>query len=277
MSVVFNQAGSGAGRLPRRGSVLAAFLAAAGMLLSTGPVPAASLGVSPTLVALPASQNATGVRVSNQDTDSAIQVQARLFRWRQEDGQEVYTPADDLMLSPPVTRIEPGRENLIRLIRTGPAPEAGELSYRLLLDELPAPVQEKESAQDTSAALSMVIRQAIPVFVTAPQATPAAPEWQVERVNGNDGAQAGYRVSVHNTGDQRLRLADLALSTPEGEVLAQRKGLVGYVLGHARMQFVILDVEGSNTATATSLMLSAQAEKGALSAGPLPVHRPGGD
>jgi len=274
MTVVFTQ--PGAGRFPRLAPTFAAAtLVAAFGLFSALPIHAAHLGVSPTLVDIPAAQPAAGVRISNQDPETAIQVQARLFRWQQQDGQEVYTPTDDLILSPPVTRIEPGRENLIRLIRNGPAPEAGERSYRLLLDELPAPVQDEGSAQtEASASLNVVIRQSIPVFVTHPQATPAAPQWQIERVNGTEGGQAGYRVSVHNTGDKRLRLADLTLTSEDGEVLAQRTGLVGYALGHARMQFLIPAVEGAGTA-ATSLMLSVQTEKSALSAGPLPVHPDG--
>jgi len=133
-------------------------------------------------------------------------------------------------------------------------------------------VQDEGSAQtEASASLNVVIRQSIPVFVTHPQATPAAPQWQVERVSGDDGA-SGYRVSVHNRGDKRLRLADLVLTTEAGEVLARHPGLVGYALGHARMQFLIPDVEGVNAAAVSTLMLTAHTEKDPISAGPLPVH-----
>jgi len=266
----------GARCIARLGLVLTVVaLAAVSALLSACPATAASLGISPTRVELTATQATAGVRVSNQAEDAAVNVQARLFRWWQEDGQDRYAPTDDLTVSPPLTRIAPGREHLIRLVREGPAPEQGEHSYRLLLDELPEPEQAAAAATTgASSSLSMVIRQLIPVFVTHPQATPAAPQWQIERVSGGNGRPAGYRVSVHNTGQRRLRLSELTLATVDGAVLAQRPGLVGYALGGARMQFLIPDVEGGN-AVAASLMLSVQSETGPLSAGPLPVSADG--
>jgi len=269
---------AGAQDARRFGVCCAVIMAAVSGLLSAWPLHAASLGVSPTLVELVAPQGATGVRISNQHPDAAVNVQARLFRWQQEDGQNVYTPADDLVISPPLTRIAPGREHLIRLVRSGSTPDTGEHSYRLLLDELPAPVETDDSGHsEVSGALSLVIRQSIPVFVSSPAATPAAPQWRVERAPGGDG-QAGYLLGVHNTGDKRLRLSDLVLSTAEGEVLAQHKGLVGYALGHAQMQFLIPDVDGVESAAAaaaTSLMLTVQTESGALRIGALPVHAAG--
>jgi len=207
------------------------------------------------------------VSVSNFDPEHAVSVQARLFRWQQVDGQDVYTDANGITLSPPVTRIAPGRENLIRLVLTGARPVQGEASYRLILDELPS-----EQAGTGGTSVSMVIRQLLPVFVASPNIRPAEPEWQVERVNPDAGGTSGYRVHIHNPGDRRLRLSELSLLNEHGVVLAQNPGLVGYVLGQSRMSFVIPDVEGR--AVAAAVMLKVRNESGEMDVGPLPV-RPG--
>jgi len=234
------------------------------------PLRAASLGITPLLVELPAGQATTGVRVSNQHPEQAVTVQARLFRWFQEDGEERYAPADDLALSPPLTRIEPGREHLIRLVRNGAPPARGEVSYRLLLDELPV----ADAGSGGQVAVSMVLRQSIPVFASAAEATPAQPVWRVLRVE--DGEHSGYRVVVRNVGEKRLRLAELVLTDEDGMVRAQRKGLVGYVLGGAEMGFFIADVEGVFVGAAASVTLTALAERGELLVGALVVEAEGG-
>jgi len=198
-------------------SVMLAMLAVPG-----SPARAASLGVSPTLIDMSATQMASGVRVRNGNPTDAVNVQARIFRWHQDVEQETYAPTDAVVVSPPVIRIEPGAERLIRIVRTGQQAVHGEDSYRLLLDELPEPGQVQTGG------ITMRIRQSIPVFVSHAQATPAQAQWQIERVNEhirspaaggtgkNDNAhrrpvRTGYLVKVTNRGDKRLRVANLAL------------------------------------------------------------------
>jgi len=257
--------GGGCVRVPRwmahgfswlSGAALAALFAVAAH--------AASIGVSPTLLEAKAGESVLGVRVRNGDAAKPVSVQVRVVRWRQDETGDVYAPAEGVVASPPVTRILPRSENLIRIVRTATHPLAGEESYRLLVDQLPDPDGQ------AAGTVSMLIRHSVPVFFSRPDAAAAQPQWQITRVSQEDGG--GWRVTVDNTGDKRLRLAELVLLDANGTRLGERQGLVGYVLGRSRREFVVAADAGGVAATA--LRLSVQGEAGRLETELLPVVSP---
>jgi len=234
---------------------------------------AASIGVSPTLLEAKAGESVLGLKVRNGDAAKSVSVQARVVRWRQDETGEVYTPADGVVASPPVTRILPRSENLIRIVRTATHPLAGEESYRLLVDELPDPDGQ------AAGTVSMLIRHSVPVFFSRPDAASAQPQWRIARVSADEreAGSGGWRVTVDNTGDKRLRLANLVLFDANGVRVGERQGLVGYVLGRSRREFVVTVVaaDGVQRAlNATALRLSVQGEVGLLETELLPVVSP---
>jgi|GEM_PF-208254 len=250
--------------------------------LPAAPLYAASIGVSPTLVEVSRGESMSALRVKNGESGDgarAVSVQARIVRWRQDETGDVYEPAQNVVASPPVTRIAPGAENLIRIVRTATQPVAGEESYRVLLDQLPEP----DTAQ-AGGVVSLLIRHSVPVFFVAPAARPAQPQWQIERLPspptplpvGEGIPEGGWRVTVVNTGDKRLRLANLALFDADGVLVAERTGLVGYVLGGSRRVFEVkaLAVAQTVSANANTLRLSVQTEAGPLETELLPVVLP---
>jgi len=239
------------------------------LLIGGASTRAANLGVSPTLIDLHAGESVSGLRVHNGDESEPVNVQARLVRWQQQAGVDVHTPTEAVVVSPPVSRVAPGAENLIRVIRTDQTPVVGEESYRLLIDQLPNP------GTQTAGTISILIRHAVPVFFAAANASPAQAQWQIARATRTDPdapAQAGWRVTVHNSGDKRLRLANLTLQDSNDRVTGEHPGLLGYVLGHSTMTFFI--AARANTATASALRLSAQSETGEIKTPVLPVATP---
>jgi len=226
-------------------------------------VHAGSIGVSPTLIDVKAGQAVSSLKVRNGSAGTPGSVQVRLMRWRQDDTGDVYTPAQGVAASPPVAQIAPGSEHLIRIVRTAAHPVTGEESYRLLLDQLPEP----DTAQ-AGGVVSILIRHSVPVFFSTPAAAPARPQWQIGRTG-----TGGWRVTVTNDGDKRLRLANLALHDAEGVLVAERQGLVGYVLGGSRRSFEVKAL-AAQSAAAAALRLSVQAEAGSLETELLPVASP---
>jgi len=204
------------------------------LLAAPASASASSIGISPTLIEVKAGA-VSGLRVRNGDAEQPVSVQARVLRWRQDESGDVYAPAEGVVVSPPVTRIMPGGENLIRIVRTAKYPVAGEEGYRLLVDELPEPGAAQEGV------INMLVQHSVPVFFAAPGAAPAQPQWQIERAqqDGGAGNVHGWRIKVNNLGDKRLRLANLHLYDSNGALVAQRQGLVGYVLGRASMGFFV--------------------------------------
>lgn len=208
---------------------------------------AASLRVSPVLIDVSAPTSASSIRIWSE-AKLPVSVQARLFRWSQNNGDDTYEPATDVVVSPPITSLKPGGENILRIVRTSKRPVTGEESYRLLVDELP------DSAKKTSGTINLIVRHSIPVFFSQRGSSDADPVWNIQRKAG------GYQVTVSNKGDRRLRISDLVLTSGRKPV-GQKNGLVGYVLGHSSASWFVASRGGGGS----SLILSAQSETGSIS------------
>jgi fimbrial chaperone protein len=184
---------------------------------------AASLRVSPVSLALTAPTAATSLRVWN-DGDQPINVQVRVFRWTQRNGEDVLEPAADVAVSPPITSVQPGAAQIIRVVRVSTETVLREESYRLFIDELPNPFQPQ------GAGINLVVRHSIPIFFS-PGVIAAMLSWEFTRAEG------GYVVTARNEGTAHVKIANLNLVGPSGESLAFREGLVGYVLPNSAVRW----------------------------------------
>lgn len=224
-------------------------LAGAGLailLCMAGKVEAASLRVAPVILDLRAPTAASMVRVWN-DANRPLNVQIRVFRWTQRNGEDVYEPTNDVVASPPMTTLRPGGENLIRIVRTVKKPVEGEESYRLIVDELPDPSRRRANT------ITLVIRQSIPVFFAMTDAVDASPSWTVTPRRG------GYVVTARNTGAKRLKISNLSLSAG-GAAVARRNGLVGYVLGNSSASWFVPST--GRRLSSSSVTITADSEAG---------------
>lgn len=210
---------------------------------------AASLRVSPVIIDLSAPTAASNIRVWN-DAKRPINVQVRIFRWSQSNGVDTYTPATDVVVSPPISKLKPDGENIIRIVRTTKRAVKAEESYRLIVDELP------DAGQRKSGTVNLVIRHSIPVFFSQPGTADANATWSVRRRSG------GYQVTVSNKGGKRLRVSDLSLQGSGGSAVARQNGLVGYVLGQSSATWFIPGTGGSRSGG--PLTISAQSEAGPI-------------
>lgn len=220
----------------------------AGLLVFAGQtVQAASLRVSPVTIDVQAPAAAGAIRVWNDDK-RPLNVQIRVFRWVQRDGRDAYEPAPDVVASPPMVRLAPGAENLVRIVRTSNRPLRGEESYRVVVDEVP----DRSRRRDRN--VVMVLRHSIPAFFGQGDLGAAKPSFTVTPVEG------GYRVSVTNAGQQRIRLANLVLRQGD-KVLARKDGLTGYVLANSAMSWVI---PGRGRASGGKVTVNADSDQGRI-------------
>lgn len=186
-----------------------------------GPAAAADLQVSPALVDVTAPQAASTLLLETSGPEP-VTVQIRTFRWTQENGVERLTPTRDVVASPPAAQLEPGRNQLVRIVRVSRAPVRGEESYRLLVDQLPS------RGKPGSVAVKLLVRHSIPVFFGDGESRDAAVKWTVTQRGG-----AAF-VAATNGGEKRLRVAGLKLEGA-GPALSFGNGLLGYVLGGSTM------------------------------------------
>lgn len=228
-----------------------AVLVLAGLHFSAASSNATSLRVSPVLIDLNAPTAASSLQIWN-DAKRPINVQVRIFRWSQKNGVDNYSPATDVAVSPPISQLKPGGENMIRVVRTSKRPVKAEESYRVIVDELPTAAQKK------SGTVNLVVRHSIPVFFSPQESKGADVVWNVSKKSG------GYQVTVNNKGDKRMRIADLSLQSKGGAAVAQHPGLVGYVLGKSSVSWFIPGAR--NNLSGGSLTISAQSEAGPIHA-----------
>src|SRR3546814_8536298 len=74
---------------------------------------AVSLQVSPVSLRMQGEQTASALWLSNTGK-SALHAQVRIFHWTQAGGNDKLTPTTDLVASPPMVSIEPGKRQLVR-------------------------------------------------------------------------------------------------------------------------------------------------------------------
>ncbi len=184
----------------------------------------ASVRVEPVLVEVEAPGSATTLTLRNDD-HQAIDVQIRIFRWSQSNGQEHLEPTTDVVVSPPLTTLSRGAEYLVRVVRVAPRPVEGEESYRVIVDEIP------DRAASRSGIVKFALRYSIPVFFLAPQTPEPRLAWSIDR------SGAHLVVAVQNSGGKRLRISNVKLRDSRGVTVSLRDGLVGYVLGGAAMRW----------------------------------------
>jgi fimbrial chaperone protein len=151
--------------------------------------------------------------------------QVKLLRWTQNDkGEDVYEDSKALTFFPRLLTLEPESRRVIR-VGTQAAAEDAELTYRLAIDEMPAPRQPGAGAQ-----VAVQVRFAVPIFV-APKQPRISTEVLDLAVKGNE-----LKFKLANRGNQHVKLEGLTLVEGERE-LATAQGW--YVLAGAQRGFSI--------------------------------------
>lgn len=176
-------------------------------------------------------EQATAVWIENQGV-APLTVQIRAFGWSQPGGVEALSDQDQVVASPPIATVPTGQRQMVRLIRRNPAGPA-EQSFRLLIDELPAPPSPDKPA-GTTAGLGVQMRYSIPLFTYTqdPAALGADLKASLEQEGGKS------YLALSNTGAKHARLVNLRGAPDEPSLVA---GLVGYVLPGQTMRFPLPD------------------------------------
>jgi fimbrial chaperone protein len=182
---------------------------------------AATLQISPVLVNFGAATNATGLTLINP-SDAALYGQVRVFRWAQINGEDQLTPTEDLIASPPLIQVAGKADQLVRLVRRTTSSTPIEQSYRLLIDELPAPDENNPGG------VTIRLRYSVPVFVepSQPNQQPVL-TWQLEHSAGH------WVLNVLNTGVRHAQISAVTVLGTTGTTYTISKGLLGYALAGA--------------------------------------------
>ncbi len=160
---------------------------------------AGSYAVNPVRVSLSAAQPTGSLTVRNDGTE-ATTVQLELRQWSQQDGKEVLQPTEDLLATPPIFTVPAGGRQVIRVgLRQRPDVEQ-ELTYRLLLQELPM------ASEEAGTGLKMALNISLPVFIKPAVESRPVMHWTATR-----NAAGTLALSVRNSGNAHVKVTRLSL------------------------------------------------------------------
>jgi fimbrial chaperone protein len=206
--------------------------------LSSPSALAGTFSISPLRAELSAAAQNAAFTMRNPDSAPVV-VQAQVLLWEQEDGTDRLTPTRDVMVSPAVFTIPANGSQLVRVALRRPADPRLELSYRLLLTEVP----QKTDSQVT--ALNMALQLSLPVFVEP--AALAAP--RLEWTSAPD--SNGVALTARNTGTSHARIVNFtATAGGAGEPLLQQNVATYILPGQARTWTVDNKNEPATASTA---------------------------
>lgn len=182
-------------QLPKRNLILLAMLP---FLL---PVSAAagSFTLSPIRIDFSPDYRDTAIAIQNE-APTPVSVQARVYAWHVENGEDRYLPTKQILIAPPIMTIAPNTPQVVRAAFRFPADEHKEMAYRIFFAELPQ-VREGNKLQ-----VDMILTIGIPVFM-APRvpSEPEPPTWSAQ-IRGLSDGKPILHLSVENRGNMHFRI-----------------------------------------------------------------------
>jgi len=192
---------------------------------------------------LSSARTAGVIKIVNNDTHD-VSLQIRAYDWVQKDSQDVLTPTQTLIISPPVFTVAPGASQTIRIVSRRPA-ETTEVAYRLLVDEIPTAA--------ASPAINFKFRISMPIFIAPNAAANLKMGWSIS-------AGKSPKLIVANLGNRRGRMLNLVLTLPNGKKITPPAGANPYTLAGMTREYVV-DTE-SPLAAGSRIKMSANSDAG---------------
>ncbi|ENX44985.1 hypothetical protein F886_02764 [Acinetobacter sp. NIPH 542] len=186
---------------------------------------AASIRLSPVSVEILNDQSASSISLYNQSNESS-DLQVRVFEWRQNAGQDQLIPTDEIAVSPPFLKLQPNDSYNLRVVRINPVSVSGEQTYRIIIDELPKPIDNRKVDQG----VNVLLRSSLPLFVVNKDAITKL-TWSIQQEQNNSS------LIISNVGNRHALLSNLVLvDTTANKSYAIKVNTVnGYILaGKAR-------------------------------------------
>lgn len=195
---------------------------------------------------------AIAVTVTNEG-DEELVMQADVYSWKQKpNGEDDLVLTEDLLLSPPIIKLAAKSRQVVRLARLRSVPPDDQLTYRLIMREVPEAKPNKGDLQ-----LQIALAFSLPVFITPPQARSVL-DCKIERSTVDT-----VKAVCENSGHAYTQLIDLALVNTEGGTLASRDS-GGYILPTNKRSFDIKSAD--KTIPAGRAKLSVRLDDGTTQA-----------
>ena len=189
------------------------------------PVWASPFSISPVRIYMAPRDRATAITITN-DGDEELVMQADLYNWKQKvNGEDDLVLSEDMILSPPILKLAPKSRQVVRLAMLRPRPPGEQLTYRLIVREIP---EVKITSPDLQVQIALAF--SMPVFIT-PTGAKRNVGCTVERT-----APDSVKATCENTGNAYTQARGFVLTSANGDKLASSDAS-GYILPAAKRSF----------------------------------------
>lgn len=204
-------------------ATLAALVAVAAAL-HAAPADAGVFSVTPVRIYMTPRDRAIAVTLTNEGNTEVV-LQADVYEWKQKpDGTDDLVLSEDMILAPPIIKLAPLARQVVRLARTQPPPAGQQLTYRLVVREIPEARPPAEGVQ-----LQVALAFSLPVFITPPGAKRQL-SCDVERI-----APDKVAAVCENNGNAYAQPVDFVLAGEAG--LLAKRDTGGYILPGTKRRF----------------------------------------
>ncbi|WP_165708459.1 fimbrial biogenesis chaperone [Pectobacterium polaris] len=208
---------------------------------------ASSILVWPIYQVIEADENSSALWLENKG-NAPVGLQIRIMSWKQIDFQDRYAEQSNVIATPPFMTLEPGKRNMVRLIRVNSPPANTEQAYRIIVDEISTPYQQDAPQMG----LQFQMRYLLPLFLdgegvwthSRPEKRRANDEPTLPVLSWRVGAMGGKNyLYVRNRGVVHARLSNVYWSADErsgkGSRIKVTDGFLGYVLPGQEMRWLL--------------------------------------
>lgn len=184
---------------------------------------AGAFSVTPVRIYMKPNDRAVALTIVNEGT-TAVALQADMNNWTQQpDGSDVIELTEDMIVSPPIIKLAPKARQVVRLARLQPPDLGRQLTYRLIVREVP----EATAPRDKTIQVPIALALSMPVFITPPH-TARIVDCTLSRTD----AQA-LEARCANTGTAYAQVREIVVSRGE-QTLARFEGGTYILPGAAR-------------------------------------------
>jgi fimbrial chaperone protein len=226
MFLSFNFAGLRVIRLVVKPALLG-FLA----LCSALPAAAGPFSISPVRIYMAPRERATAITITNEG-DEPLVMQADIYDWKQKaSGEDELVLTEDMIVSPPIIKVAPKSRQVVRLAMLRPRPAGEQLTYRLIVREIP-----EAKPAGTNVQLQIALAFSMPVFIT-PNGVQRNVVCTAER------AADAVKAVCDNTGNAFAQPRSFELTAANGGKLASTD-TGGYILPGVKRGFELKNAGG---------------------------------
>lgn len=211
---------------------------------------AGSFHVTPVKVVLSLETTTYVLRVENSGA-ATVTLQLKALAWSQQGGRDQLQPTREVLVTPPLFNLKPGAMQIVRVGLMRKPDPVRELSYRLLLEEIPPPPAAEFKG------VQVALRIGIPIFVAPISA--ARQDLSFTATHTPDGQ---LRINVANRGLAHAQITGMTLHSPKPEdsLLASYRSPAYVLPGQERE--LILKPEMAAPVTDARLAVRAQTPSG---------------